>query len=116
MKTSTADLIGRPLDWAVLTGRYQDVLGCTRQEASQQAVLAVRAGLSPSTMQPNGDSLIDELRIDHQKVEGGRFLAWPGRAGLPDVFGAGPTALVAAMRCYALCKLGADIEAPADVC
>jgi hypothetical protein len=98
MKVKTSELIGRPLDWAVVTcGGYISA-----------KVLLEPGGYSPSTKWSQGGPIIERERIQLCDAEDSQWMAYTS----DTEFCTGPTPLIAAMRCYVASKLGDEVEIP----
>jgi hypothetical protein len=101
MKLKTSDLEGVALDWAVAQARID---GAFEHYATP--------GWSPSTVWSQGGPIIEregitiEYEADPQK--------WCACI-MADQEVYGPTALIAAMRCYVASTLGETVEVPDDI-
>lgn len=120
VEVSTASL--RVLDWAVakLEGLISgnEPMGLPNQDY----------GFKPTTNPVQGHPIIERKRINLEASNDGEtwaaamtctpefYLSWdqdyPPGAG----YGEGPTALIAAMRCYVMSELGDEIEVPDHIC
>jgi hypothetical protein len=108
MKTS--ELTGAALDWAV-----------AKAEGYTGVALESRTGewYTPSTNWAQGGPIIERENINIETWHG----AWQAELEfLPDDDthyrygkGAGPTPLIAAMRCYVASKLGEDVSIPEEL-
>ena len=56
--------------------------------------------------------IIEREGIQLARVEGG----WEAWIDADEVFCQGPTALVAAMRCFVASRLGYDVDVPEEIC
>jgi hypothetical protein len=113
MKVKTADLIGRPLSYAVAI--------CYGLEVDENSVPiwfdddgldAPRVEFSPWEKWYQGGPILDREEIGFAKYgPNGSWKAVIGATprGTPHY---GPTPLIAAMRCYVASKLGEEIEIP----
>ena len=110
MKIKTSELTGAALDWAVTkceTGQPLDRNG--------PFIVAFKY----STDWSQGGPIIERERIDLKQWHG----SWTAELEfLPDDDthyrygkGAGPTPLIAAMRCYVASKLGDEIDIPEEL-
>ena len=118
MKIKVAELTGEALNWAV----------------ANAAGVAVKVGgsgtvyhadcpkeYSPSTNWSQGGPIIEREHIDiehHRQSFGDGIPHWhamhpKNKGGLIRCYGYGPTALVAAMRCFVVSKLGEEVDLPA---
>lgn len=134
-----SDLTGPALDWAVAkaagiadekvtwqnkkpTKRFwwTDDRGVSCSAKLATALFDMRRGrnYSPSTDWSEGGPIIDREGIALLKKAGDRWEAWFSRVRLLSCgsrgYGqrAGPTPLIAAMRCYVASKLGDEVEIP----
>lgn len=129
MKVKTSELIGAALDWAVAKCEGTEI---TFSEGLQAAPLGTPSGQWEmySTNWAQGGPIIErEIAKIFRNVGGtwsamilkdipippedrGTSLALTRRA---QWNGAGPTPLIAAMRCYVASKLGEEIEIPEEL-
>ena len=125
MKIKTSELIGPALDWAVAK--------CEEKHGRDNAATWLRdylIGFSThySSVWSQGGPIIEEEEIQWCKLNGqieawSRFdyIKWgqnwdnPSRMVEGSGFGTGPTILIAAMRCYAVSKLGNEVEVPVEL-
>lgn len=128
MKTKTSELTGAALDWAVAKARgYSEVRVFSRTRPTDKGWVEVRfnperqaptARFDPSADWAQGGPIIERefINVGTQRNE-------PGFRPSPDrmwhawmdtrvYVGYGPTALVAAMRCFVASKLGDEVEVP----
>lgn len=118
----TAELTGRALDWAVaqceiaLWRAYDDAVENDRPTPPRPSEFLCDyqfgPGFSPSTNWAQGGPIIERERIGtspHEKDGPEAWRAWHMKTMLT-----GPTALIAAMRCYAS-KLSAVVDVPEDL-
>ena len=108
MKTS--ELTGPALDWAVAK--------CEYPEQSINTALGfpylVFGRFKPSTDWSQGGPIIEREGIRlHRSVVSGRWWADPESDPLRPV--AGPTPLIAAMRCFVASRLGDEVEIPEEL-
>ena len=128
----TKDLIGPALDWAV--GDIELRQSCTDEEVLNWLVEGhnSRTEFNPySTEWSWGGPIIEceTLCLEYDKDwvydptsadpddepdNGDRWMAWPTREQTKMVYG--PTALIAAMRCYVASKLGEEVDVPEELC
>ena len=113
MRIKTSDLIGAPLDWAV-----------AKCEGTIPAPGAVYA---PSTNWGQGGPIIEAKNIEIRRTFNvsceGSFSDPEGWAAVRHTYGGainppisrGNTALIAAMRCYVLSKLGREVDIPDEL-
>ncbi len=114
MKIKTADLIGDALDWAVCEAENRH-LGM-EQFSFFAPVEEGQPPNSPSTNWAQGGPIIDRERIWLAECSG----AWSARPALnfdrverPEIWAT--TALIAAMRCYVVAKLGDEVDIPEEL-
>ena len=111
----TDELTGPALDWAVAKCE-----GLTTEHSGWQTADG-RAEFYFSTDWSQGGPIIERERIGFQLMESGPYQAWIGTcieyAVWPDgsAYGEGPTPLIAAMRCYAVSKLGDEVDVPEEL-
>ena len=130
MRVKTRELSGPALDWAVAKCEGDEVRyegGCIRPALSQ---FVDDDWYQPSTDWPQGGPIIErEITKVFRNVGGtwsamvlkdvsippedrGTSLALTRRA---QWNGAGPTPLIAAMRCYVMSKLGNEVDIPKEL-
>ena len=123
VKVKTGELTGPALDW--LVAKADDNLhpkGDVRLLDGK--VFTIEAGdyeqsdrwqrYSPSTVWAQGGTLIDRERITiRQWTDMPSIHAYMPHDGAP--WGAGPTPLIAAMRCFCRSKLGDTVEVPDEL-
>ena len=108
-KHNVSQLEGLPLDWAI----------CKAAEIPVQRINGVLfwAGTNhcanPSTNWSLAGPIIEREGISLQDPCTSDIDAWRGFCGGSQQYG--PTALVAAMRCYVASKLGNEIEIPGEL-
>jgi hypothetical protein len=125
MKTKTCKLTGVVLDWAVAKCEGLDLF-----ESEGWVYLfesegwdyyqenGKRVPYRPSIKWAQGGPIIEREKIcfnyfpDGGHEEGGEWLA---EAALEEIEIYGPTALIAAMRCYVASKLGEEIDVPEEL-
>ena len=128
MKIKTSGLQGIQLDYAVAKsmgeidnqvriGISPFVPACVYDEYSNH-MFSNRSGrhFSPSTIWEQGGPIIDseELSLNLSPVDGWESWQWTKEGKI--VFSqCGPTALIAAMRCYVARKLGDIVEIPKEL-
>ena len=105
MKIHTQSLIGKPLDWAVGRAEGGDL-----------------APVEYSTDWAFGGLIIDRELISillARAAEGGDPALWYAAKHAVSIKAPprahGPTALVAAMRCFVLSKLGSEVDVPDEL-
>ena len=54
------------------------------------------------------------IKSKEERAAYDRWMAWPTRDQTKMVYG--PTALIAAMRCYVASKLGEEVDVPEELC
>lgn len=124
MKVKTSELTGPTLDWAVAKcdGKNADC------EIHASNVLYGRATSGfvqyhPSTNWSQGGPIIEREKIDTAYTIDGWYanMYWRGQdntVGAGDSYrcgGDGPTALIAAMRCFVASKFGEELEVPDEL-
>ena len=117
MKIKTADLIGKPLDWAVASCHgHEDETILARLEPDEEGWF-----INYSEDWAQGGPVIERERIFlvPSFIEGDPASVWGAekydRYQRPAWFGDGPTPLIAAMRCYVASKLGEEVEVPEEL-
>lgn len=124
MKIKTCELIGPPLDWAVLQAwrpdlRWRVIRGRLFARSANKLlwVIAKDWGLfSPSTEWAQGGPIIDLEKITVRHI--GRSIEgelWDASIAEGDDI-EGPTARIAAMRCFVASKLGNEVDVPEELC
>jgi len=110
MGKKTAELTGPALDWAV---GY--VMGEKLRILERQIVCP--EDYSPSTNWAQGGPIIEREGINIGTIDALNGPYWEAHMpyGMSDDFGAGPTPLIAAMRCYVDSKLGDEVEVPEEL-
>lgn len=132
MKIKTAELIGKPLDWAVakcegeVTELCFDGFTWGFKLNGQLKVMAKGWAQSmvylPSTDWSQGGPIIEREEIGIRRnapcSKGREWEASPSitAKGAGGRWGYGPTPLIAAMRCYVASKLGEEVEVPEELC
>lgn len=143
MKAKTSELIGPALDWAValaekLNPRFlkeeeaynADVLTNTLKRGDYVVVLRPNNRLtplgqyngyndgvcwknvfSPSTDWSQGGPIIEQKKITPYADDD----CWVAQAWKSTVTEAGPTPLIAAMRCYVASKIGNEVDIPEEL-
>lgn len=106
MKIKTAALTGPALDWAV--AKCADLPYPIVYDESGEAV-----AVSPSTDWSQGGPIIEREGIRLHRSHTGAW--WAGSEAEPQRPIAGPTPLVAAMRCYVASRLGDEVEVPDEL-
>lgn len=124
MKIKTADLIDAPLDWAVAKAQGREeirVFGRTRP--SDHGWIEIRfnpdpradtARFDPSTNWFQGGPIIEREAIGIGCLGKSAIYANPWLAARTEdsTEYAGPTPLIAAMRCFVASKLGDEVDIP----
>lgn len=121
MKIKTADLIGPALDWAVAQCESVDVEYIN--DGKTRCLLRVSPFTSmyrPSTDWAQGGRLIEkeklELRCNDYEWQAFCFGFPVSRAHSGTrTWAAGPTPLIAAMRCFCCAKLGDEVDVPDEL-
>lgn len=123
-KVKVSEASGPVLDWMV--AKREDKLG-ERTQASNFAQLCKERGgvafthgrvYSPSTDWAQGGPIIDRMMRDGLRLTGYTCLPTDPtscQAQIKSIVTGGPTALIAAMRCYVASKLGEEVEVPDEL-
>lgn len=109
MKTKTADLIGPALDWAVAKidqPQWSD-------DDCRLWVQDYEYQYSPSTIWSQGGPIIEQEWIELGAYHDQWLAVFHGEDGSIDQ--AGPTPLVAAMRCFVASRLGDEVDIPEEL-
>lgn len=131
MKIKTSELTGIALDWAVGFARCLEANGGKIVQARDLMGAAMRNGMaSPSTDWAQGGEIVEReginTSVNYQDDAFGEVMyrvGWkasywndsiPGTPGFL-VWAYGDTALIAAMRCIVMAKLGKEIEIPQEL-
>lgn len=101
MLIKTTELAGQALDWAVATCKKPEWLG------NQAETYVTKCGFSPSINWAQGGPIIENEICRLEDITNG---LWQAEAW--GLIVEGPTALVAAMRCYVANKLGDEVDVP----
>ena len=113
----TANLIGPALDWAV--AKCEGHIDDFNSWLSDATLADVADGTyHPSTNWAQGGPIIEREKISAVVDHSGVWLAY-NRHNYADekrFIKVGQTALVAAMRCFVVSKLGDDVEIPEELC
>ena len=115
MKIKTAELTGRPLDWAVAKCEGNEF---TYEDHPAHELLC----LDYSTDWWQGGPIIEREEIGiSRNAPCSKNREWEARPsitakGAGGKWGYGPTPLIAAMRCYVASKLGDEVEVPEELC
>lgn len=133
MKSKTADLIGPALDWAVARalgyeteiGWYCQYIGTPKKKILGYLVYLVPAernefgaiSYCPSTEWKHGGPIIEENKIGIGCLGSGNIYANPWLAARPEYTQdfAGPTPLIAAMRCFVASCMGYEVDVPEEL-
>lgn len=110
MKLKTQDLTGPALDWAVAKceGIAADKWGVAWVPMRNQEHFNER--FAPSTNWLQGGPIIEREGISIGKADDPNWWAFKGWTDA-----AGPTPLIAAMRCYVSSRLGDEVEMPEEL-
>ena len=120
-KVKTSELIGPALDWAAAKCQgyvEQGVYGTPEFRDSEVYLRYCDAVLnscySPTTDWAQGGPILDRERITIRQWTNMPIIhAYMPHDGAP--WGAGPTALIAAMRCFCCSRLGREVEVPEEL-
>ena len=119
-KVKTNELIGAALDWAVgvaegrQPGAYKGVVRATAHPDCPDSPPMFGPELSYSTDWAQGGPILDRERITIRQWTNMPIIhAYMPHDGAP--WGAGPTPLIAAMRCFCCSRLGREIEVPDEL-
>jgi hypothetical protein len=121
----TAELIGLPLNWAVVKCECAIPAAFKSIPALLNGSVRVFRGdissysepVSPSTNWAHGGPIIEREEISISREFAASKVEWAAWTPAPirddaEAFGYGPTPLIAAMRCYVASKLGDEVEIP----
>ena len=116
MKIKTADLIGPALDWAVAKCEgLNSVAACYLNGEGQLMYLeeASWPTWEPSTNWSQGGPIIEqELLCVNPDTPRNQWMAITNSA---EIVQFGPTALIAAMRCFVASRLGDEVDVPDEL-
>ena len=116
-KIKTNELIGTALDWAVAYAEGRKFSTVQSSIGLKPFVVLYDDPLgmfTPSTSWAHGGPILDRERITiRQWTNMSSIHAYMPHDGAP--WGAGPTALIAAMRCFCRSKLGDEVEVPEEL-
>jgi hypothetical protein len=133
MKIKTSELTGAALDWAVakcegllapdgirLSEEYCDSLGHNQDgdfttDWAQGGPIIEREGINIRAIRKEGHSLDGKWLAAYDHGNTGTMVEWVKRTDFPRHYLAGPTPLVAAMRCYVASKLGDTVDIPEEL-
>jgi hypothetical protein len=122
MKTS--ELTGAALDWAVAKCEPDDTLAIYFDESTGEPLChddwPDNQEYKPSTDWAQGGPIIERELIDLRHIRTLPTMFWEAYTPAPEhddgeVCVAGPTPLIAAMRCYVASKLGDEVEVPKEL-
>ena len=122
MKINTQDLTGPAIDWAVAKCEGREPRAIRSTLNGQISIYTMRGvGLghepfAPSSNWAHGGPIIELNRIELIVNMDGDWVTSHSYAGRPAVRVTGPTALIAAMRCYVARKLGDEVDIPEELC
>jgi len=105
MKIKTADLIGPALDWAVAKVWYGPEYDMSIPLFDDGLIF------QPSALWQHGGPIIEREQITVEYQGWGGEDQWIGYIRHDEEI-AGPTPLIAAMRCFVASKLGEEIDIP----
>jgi len=112
MKTS--ELTGAALDWAVMHCEHPD--NSISFFFKLRALHALHSSFYYSTNWAQGGPIIERKRLNLRASDAGDWIASTHDMPHPDrLIQYGPTALIAAMRCYVASKLGDTVEIPEEI-
>lgn len=108
MKTKTSELLGPALNWAVARADGYDEEWLARQLKNPNPY--TRCIPEFSTDWDEGGLIIERegLSVIHDECAEEHWVAQTTH----DIYGDGPTPLIAAMRCFVASKLGDEVEIP----
>jgi hypothetical protein len=107
MKIKTNELTGAALDWAV--AKCEGIINGDVLDVG----FILEGGYSPSTNWAQGGPIIEREGVSLE------YSAQPEKwcaCIMADQEVYGPTALIAAMRCYVASKLGDEVDVPEELC
>lgn len=132
----TADLIDKGLDWAVakcdgvklypsvqahgrLEIHFSEHLGCLPYSPStnwaQGGPIIERECILLRPLRRAGHALDGQCLAMYDGANTGSMVSWVKRTDFPRHYLAGPTPLIAAMRCFVASKLGDEVEIPKEL-
>lgn len=108
MKIKTQDLTHAALDWAVAKceGRVNDAMPTSSDHIKDFM-------FCPSTDWAQGGPIIEREGVRLHRSHTGAW--WAGSEAEPQRPIEGPTALIAAMRCFVASRLGDEVEVPDEL-
>jgi hypothetical protein len=115
MKIKTAELTGSPLDWIVTTIEDPDALRYGVEDWKEQRRYG--RGEYPHRYHQNwaqGGPIIEREQITVEYQGWGGEDQWIGYIRHDEEI-AGPTPLIAAMRCYVASRLGDEVDVPNEL-
>lgn len=127
MKIKTSELIDVALDWVVAVcddrrigfnhGGGLEVRGRTEDGEELSEMWDLWMPWHPSTNWAQGGPIIEREGVCVDIGSAGVWLAWSKQnyADEPTHMKSGPTALIAAMRCYVASKLGDEVDVPEEL-
>ncbi len=123
MKVKVAEASGRVLDWLVAKCERADnlrrnvhrfnndwILDWPRDQEGKTPRVEYLAEFSPTNSWAQGGPIIEREKISIIFLDSNGVVA--RTTAYPPEYHYGPTALVAAMRCYATSRLGPEVEVP----
>lgn len=106
MKIKTSELRDTPLAWAVAK-----ILQLEIDDTEKTVLFYEGEPFLPDTYWQQGGPIIEQERIELRGDGDGGWIAYDNLN--PEQ--AGPTPLVAAMRCYVASRLGSEVDVPDDL-
>lgn len=134
MKIKTAELIDRPLDWAVAmalggTGLWYDTVGTwwftlNGKDRALSSGWSEAQNFNPSTNWAQGGPIIEREKLcvgyrhqldpEYVPLLDPATVCW-ARTTAGGYLNCGPTPLIAAMRCFLTKALGDEVDVPAEL-
>lgn len=120
------ELDGEVLDWAVAEAIDRDMDwelgdGLVRNGGAAPLIVTDVNGVifelpfKPSSDWAQAGQIIEHDRLSYREERAGVFLGFKWNGVVHEQLSEGPTALVAAMRCFVASRLGPEIEVPEEL-
>lgn len=119
MKMKTSELTGAALDWAAAKAAGQTYYGPAWTKPStdwkQGGPIIEREGILLRPIRKEGHQMNGQWLAMYDETNTGTMVQWVKRKDFPGHYRTGPTALIAAMRCYVASKLGDEVDVPEEL-
>lgn len=119
LKMKTSELTGAALDWAVAKAMGFAFSYDPNFKPSdywvQGGPIIEREGINIRAIRKEGYTLDGHWLAAYDHGNTGTMVRWVKRTDWRKHYSAGPTPLIAAMRCYVASKLGDEIEVPGEL-